>query len=116
MRLLSVLLLLLLANPAFAQPADGTFDPAVADPASALARDVASLPGPVPDFAPMAGITVHSAAHDIASAFSGAIAGALGDRLSWSSFDYSGRGHSDPNYVWARDYNPIYVRMPDGSL
>lgn len=122
-RALSLLLLVLaLARPAFAQPVESC-DPSAGDAASALASDVGAaaaasvVPGPVPDFASMAGIVVHSVARDVAGPISSALVEALGDRLVISSLDYRSRGsYTDPNYVWARDYHPIYVRQADGSL
>lgn len=69
------------------------------------------LGGPVPDFAPMAGVVVHSALADLSPDLVAALDDIAGPGLLVEDWFLS-----DDTMVWSRDHQPIYVRRAGGGV
>ncbi|MBW2527263.1 MAG: hypothetical protein JRI23_23985 [Deltaproteobacteria bacterium] len=113
-----------------AEPA-GTSSPVMlpehaANPPAAHERAAGQYPiGPIPDFAPMAGIVTHTELADFEPAAADLLTRLLGphhyvepapDAAERTASGGPTGPISDDRFVWIRDYHPLWVRSRDGSL
>jgi len=93
-----------------------------APPATVLASGVVA--GPVPDYAPMLAVVSHERVDEMAPELRPTLTRILGSahhsqRHTWTQLPESIADpvdQDDDSTVWMRDYQPIYVRQPDGRI
>lgn len=97
--------------------------PRTLPPASRSAR-APLAPGPIPDFAPLSAVLTHRMLEGFDPAIPAALGKLAGRRHRVEPYDPCGRDpgvaceHWPPDgmMIWMRDYQPIFVRRPDGRL
>lgn len=72
--------------------------------------------GPIPDFAPLAGVVAHVLARDLSQDMVNRLYDRLGSRFHLASHGHSGpRGFTDSTLAWMRDYQPVFVKGSEGQ-
>jgi hypothetical protein len=111
-----------LASPA---GAEGVLQPRALAPSAAPSPVLAAAePGPIPDFEPLGMVVTHDQVKPHAGELNRALDALLGPRHVVEHYDPCGaepgvdcvRWPPDKMMMWARDYEPIYVRKADGRL
>lgn len=95
--------------------------PSVREAGLLSTREVeASWAGPVADFEPVYEVMVHRQLEVVNTELATLLKVLLGERFSVETYDpgevASECSESDRTLMWMRDYQPIYVRQPDGRL
>ncbi len=73
--------------------------------------------GPVPDYAPMMAVVSHERLDELAPALRPSLSQHLGGaHRSRDHVWVDAEREDDDSTVWMRDYQPVYVRQPDGSI
>lgn len=96
--------------------------PIAPKPAPTAATVSVAGTGPIADFAPMEAILTHESVTEMAPELPGKLTAVLGSRHvttshHWASADSEpDEDPTDESVVWMRDYQPIFVREPNGEL
>jgi len=102
----------------------GVTHPPWSTPAASTPVERSAKAGPVPDYGPVAAIVSHTRIDEMAPDLRPALAQILGGvhvvrSHTWTSLPDSPADptdEDDDSTVWMRDYQPIYVRQPDGRI